>query len=440
MPTPRGALATGVVDGKIYAIGGLTSVSNLVGLSVVEAYDPETDTWMRRADLPTPRFALCTSVVDGRIYAIGGGRQSPGVSTVEAYDPTTDTWTTMTPMPTPRRHFATCVVGGRIYAIGGWERSSLYPYPTVEQYDPRTNTWIEEMAMPASLSCCSASVVNQKVYVMGGTYRPHPCPALATVYELTLGGRPLDFTGDGKVDVEDLLAMIASWGRDDARYDIAPVPFGDGAVDAEDLELLMAYWEQEVDDATLIAHWKLDEAEGATASNSAGSHVATVFGDPLWQPVDGQVGGAIQLDGATFLTADFVLNPANGPFSVLAWVKGGAPGQVIVSQEGGANWLMLDPIAGSVMTELWSGGRSSTKLSSDICISDGDWHRVGFSWDGISHRSLFIDGVLAAEDTQAGLAQCSGGVNLGGGKDMALDTYWTGLIDDVRIYNRAVIP
>ena len=41
-------------------------------LSKVEMYDPETDTWEQRADMPTPRSAVSTSVVDGKIFVIGG--------------------------------------------------------------------------------------------------------------------------------------------------------------------------------------------------------------------------------------------------------------------------------------------------------------------------------------------------------------------------------
>jgi len=33
-----------------------------------------------------------------------------------------------------------------------------------------------------------------------------------------------------------------------------------------------------------------------------------------------------------------------------------------------------------------------------------------------------------------------GGPYIGTGKDMTLGTYWSGLIDEVRIYNRAVRP
>src|ERR1700680_348893 len=43
MPTPRYFLASGVVNGKLYAIGGVTTGN--IPVSAVEAYDPATDTW-----------------------------------------------------------------------------------------------------------------------------------------------------------------------------------------------------------------------------------------------------------------------------------------------------------------------------------------------------------------------------------------------------------
>jgi hypothetical protein len=247
----------------------------------------------------------------------------------------------------------------------------------------------------------------------------------------------VDFNGDGTVATDDLVGLIESWGKEDPLVDIGPGPWGDGIVDVADLEVLMGYWGQEVPDSTLTAHWKFDETEGQFASDSAGDHDGTIVGMPAWRPASGHVTGALELDGATFVVADSVLNPKEGPFSVLVWVKGGAPGQVVVSQQASAAWLMLDPTTGSLMTELRSGGRQSKPLYSDGIITDGNWHRVGFTWDG-TNRRLYADDMLVAEDTDVALADSSGGLNIGCGKLMAPDTFFTGLIDDIRLYNRAV--
>ena len=76
---------------------------------------------------------------------------------------------------------------------------------------------------------------------------------------------------------------------------------------------------------------------------------------------------------------------------------------------------------------------------SQTIIADDTWHRIAFTWDG-TNRRLYVDSVLVAEDTQDSLAASSGNVILGAAKDMAPGTFWSGLIDDVRIYNRAVKP
>jgi hypothetical protein len=132
------------------------------------------------------------------------------------------------------------------------------------------------------------------------------------------------------------------------------------------------------------------------------------------------------------------VSPVDGPFSVLAWVKGGAPGQTILAQ-GLSAWLTADLVHGRLATELQLVGRSGGQLCSPTIITDGAWHRVGCTWDG-ANRRLYVDEVLVAEDTQDRLAAATGRLIIGGGKTMAPGTFWTGLIDDVRIYTRAVKP
>jgi len=239
-----------------------------------------------------------------------------------------------------------------------------------------------------------------------------------------------DFNLDGLVDVEDVVIMTEHWGKKDPLCDIAPWPVGDAMVDVLDLAALV-----DRIDSMLVAHWALDETEGIFAHDSAGEHTGTVVGVPLWHPDAGQVDGALEFNGTTFVLADHVRSPAAGPFCVLAWVKGGAPGQAIISQQGGVNWLMADPATGALMTELSKG----SGLSSQAIITDGNWHRIQFLWDG-TNRRLYVDEVLVAEDTQVGLAGSSGKMLIGCGKNMAPASVWKGLIDDVRIYDQAVKP
>lgn len=250
----------------------------------------------------------------------------------------------------------------------------------------------------------------------------------------------VDFNGDGQVDGREVLTMTQHWGQDNLLCDIAPYAWGDGIVNVDDLKALAEYIGKEVYDPTLIAHWALDEAEGTVASDSVGTNDGIVMGAPVWQREGGKVGGALAFAGVDdYVGTPLVLNPADGPFSVSAWIKGGAPGQVIISQDEGTNWLVIDPVSGALMSELKSTGRFSKPLYSDALITDGDWHRIGFVWDG-SNRSLHLDDHLVAEDTDLGLEGYDGGLNIGCGKDCAPGSFFCGLIDDVRIYKRAVHP
>ena len=72
-------------------------------------------------------------------------------------------------------------------------------------------------------------------------------------------------------------------------------------------------------------------------------------------------------------------------------------------------------------------------------ITDGTWHRIGFTWDG-STRSLYVDGTLVAMDEHDSLAGSDEGLYIGCGADQLPESFFSGLIDDVRIYSRAVRP
>jgi len=250
----------------------------------------------------------------------------------------------------------------------------------------------------------------------------------------------VDFNGDGIVDSADMCIMVDYWGTDEPLCDIGPMTWGDGIVDVQDLIVLAEHLFEEVDDPTLVAHWALDETEGIVAHDSAGENDSYVVGGPLWQSTGGMVDGALEFDGIDdFVSTPFVLNPADGEFSVFVWIKGGALGQAVLSQIGGVNWLCADILEGNLMTELKGTGRGAAALLSQTVITDGDWHRVGFVWDG-AYRALYVDDILVAEDTQTGLASSVGGLKIGCGSGPTAGTFFSGLIDDVRIYNRAARP
>jgi hypothetical protein len=241
------------------------------------------------------------------------------------------------------------------------------------------------------------------------------------------------------VNIDDLVMLIEHWGQDEPLVDVIPRPFRDGNIDIQDLEFVLQYLGQDVNDPSLVVYWPLDETAGIFADDSVGNNDAVVLGGAEWQSTGGQIDGALKFDGVSgFAVTDIVLDPSVGPFSIIAWIKGGAPEQVIVSQQNVSNWLALDN-EGCLMTELKSSDQNAGTLFSEAVIADGQWHRIGLIWDG-SHRKLYVDGVKISEDAQPGLESSQMGLYIGVDKSSAPGTFFSGLIDDIRIYNRIVSP
>jgi hypothetical protein len=243
----------------------------------------------------------------------------------------------------------------------------------------------------------------------------------------------VDFNGDGLVDSADMCIMVDHWVEDYSLCDIGPMPWGDGIVDVQDLIILAEHFLP-----VFAAHWKLDETEGEIACDTAGDHDAMLQGNPVWRSTAGKVGGAVQFDGIDdYANAGFVLNPSSGPFSILAWIKGGMPGQVIISQMDGTGfggtWLGANQADGKLVTNLMY-----FELASESVITDDQWHHVGLVWNG-SRRSLYVDGQeIASDDCDLVAISATGNLYIGADKNLEAGTFFSGLIDDVRIYNRAL--
>ena len=168
----RSDLASSVVNGKIYAIGGSVQVG--WWRKHVEMYDPISDTWDTKADMQEVRPTFSSSVSDGKIYVMGGAEDG----STEEYNPVVDRWEKKAKMPGNRTHFATSTVDGRIYAIGGVKFNPVKYLDTVEVYDPATDTWEKRADMPTARCCLTAHAVNGIIYAIGGNFGHGP---LATV-------------------------------------------------------------------------------------------------------------------------------------------------------------------------------------------------------------------------------------------------------------------
>ena len=174
--TPRFGLAAGAAGGKLYVMGGNTTLGNPHTTNVFEVFDPASNTWStpQTTGVYTGRRYLSATMVDGKIYFIGGiqADQIPylALNTVEVFDPLSNAWTTptMSGSMTARAYHASVVINGKIYVIGGNIRAPSFP--NVEVFDPGTNTWTVPVTSGTFIQryLLTASAVGGKIYVFGG--------------------------------------------------------------------------------------------------------------------------------------------------------------------------------------------------------------------------------------------------------------------------------
>ena len=185
MTVNRYALASAVVDKKIYVIGGYNSVY----CNTLEVYDTELGIWETKRPMPTSLAYLSAETVNGQIYVLGGSnsttrRDVPNEDYVLAangkyriYDPPTDTWTEVTKnMPIHQYESnttgtSTAVIGDTIYFAGGHGEGARYN--TIGSFNVTTGTTtligdqyggMQNTGMAHSALCA----IDGKLYRFGG--------------------------------------------------------------------------------------------------------------------------------------------------------------------------------------------------------------------------------------------------------------------------------
>jgi N-acetylneuraminic acid mutarotase len=173
LPTPRGAVAAGVVGDRLYVAGGMSAG---VPLRVVEAYDFDDGDWERVADLPAPREHIAGVSLDGYFYVVGGrNRITDALPDVTRYDPRTDSWEQMPDMPQRAGGLEAQPYDNELFAIGGGDDRGGTVTGAVQRFDPASEEWTELAEMRTPRHGFGSAVVGDHIYTFGGS----PCARFA---------------------------------------------------------------------------------------------------------------------------------------------------------------------------------------------------------------------------------------------------------------------
>lgn len=182
----------------------------------------------------------------------------------------------------------------------------------------------------------------------------------------------------------------------------------------------------------LLARWKFDAGSGTTAVDSAGGNTGTLVNGPTW--TTGYSGTAVSFDGVNdVVTTTASLLNNRSAFTVAGWYKSSYTTGT-VSLFGQNDVVELGLSGGKV--SVWTAGGGSA--SSSTLPTANQWHHVTCVGDGNGVR-LYVDGVLAGSGgPAANYGSSADPVRIGAGVWSSSGNPFTGQIDDVRIYSRAL--
>jgi len=193
-----------------------------------------------------------------------------------------------------------------------------------------------------------------------------------------------------------------------------------------------------VTDPTLVGWWKLDDGQGGLVLDWSGlGNHGTVFGDPNW--VAGQIDGALDLDG--FGNCVDIGDPNSLNFteaiSLLAWIKTDAASNSADQSyitKGNDSYALRHSADNNLQFRISETAFVGTPVQGSF---NDVWHHLAGTYDG-NRLILYVDGELRSTtvSTEA-IAESVYNVNIGR-ESVGNRFYYDGMIDDVRVYNRAL--
>jgi hypothetical protein len=202
--------------------------------------------------------------------------------------------------------------------------------------------------------------------------------------------------------------------------------------------------------STLLGYWKFEEGTGTTTADSGpGGFTGTLLNGPTW--VSGAVGHyALQFDGSNDRVD--IGNPApfqmTGPMTISAWVYPfsiGDSGRIVSKQGGnGSRGWSLNTESANTWTLQVAPSLTSVFSCSYPGVALNTWTHLTGVYDPYDQvngpiMKLYLNGVMVTNVVDGvPNAQTDSGLNVAIGSRPTGDNRFNGVIDEVRVYSRAL--
>ena len=193
--------------------------------------------------------------------------------------------------------------------------------------------------------------------------------------------------------------------------------------------------------SNLVGHWTFDEGSGASAADSStNSNTGTLIDGPGWD--SGHIGsGALDLSSnfdRVEVTNDASLDLGGGDFTISFWVNSshsGSQGRIIGDGDGVNDGIIIYADSfGQIVAEARSGGSSVSRAIGNGL--DGSWHHFVFRRTGNSFEAFLDTSSFGGTSMSLGSVDNSNTMMMGASS--AVSNEFDGLLDDIRIYDRAL--
>ncbi|NIP53351.1 MAG: hypothetical protein GWN67_23055, partial [Phycisphaerae bacterium] len=191
----------------------------------------------------------------------------------------------------------------------------------------------------------------------------------------------------------------------------------------------------------LVGHWKFDDGSGSSTVDSSGNNnTGTLINGPTW--TTGKINGALSFDGVddTVEIGTMNLNSGAGSITLWSYAASYAPtGQYLFghASQPWANRIQLytDDAEGYLDLGLGNSHSTHTRVHN---FDTQRWYHIALTWDG-SNYTVYVDSLAEATGTYSDLSTLETYADIGNNGNRSDRTEaFNGIIDEVRIYNRAL--
>ena len=448
----------------------------------VESYHTNNDNWTVEKSLLKGRKQASCWVFEDYLF-VGGGKDVNGtiLDSIECYDPRTETWYNWGQLPNPITGCAAFVVGDLLHIFDGVGNAGVLTLDLNKSTTNLNDIYFQDLnttspvqaevadgsvtaSKMADGSVTSSKIANQSInsskvtkgaigiYQLNDKVLKYLKPEITTQpqaqsqtvyadsnvsFSVTAEGKYLSYqwkkNGSNLTGETNSTMTItdANATQHDGNYSVV-VSNDFGSVESSLVEI-------KVTDSLLnglVGWWKFDETNGTVAYDSSGNgNDGNLTNGPTW--VSGKIGGALSFDGIN----DYILTPLKGRRNIdITW----------------SLWIKTQTTIGGmigVSENTWSGGGQSFSISSgkpkiDACqvssrtgnnlVSTNTWTHCLFAVENSGSVKVFVNGNISIDSAMDWFKYDGTSFLMRIGHIPTQGGYYSGLIDDVRIYDRAL--